>query len=682
MFTAQITASVLTKYHYKSLPLDDAMSEKTFDRYLKGLDGGKLYFTQSDVDDFATYRTRLDDAILQRDLSAPFAIFNRYQQRAFKRYTFARKLLKGGFDFSQKESYQYRRDKAPWESSEAELNEVWRKLVKASWLQLKIAGKDDKAIADILDKRYANSLKRLAQTTSNDAFQGFLNAYTMAVEPHTSYFGPRAAEDFDIAMRLSLTGIGATLKENNNFITIHELVPGGPAALSGQLHAGDRILGVAQGASSAMTDIIGWRVDDAVTLIRGPADSTVVLDILPANAGPAGKHLQVAMVRKKITLEEQAAQKSIQEVTDGDVKRRIGVIRLPSFYDDSASRRTGKAEFKSTSRDVARLLGELKAEKVDAVLMDLRNNGGGSLPEAVALTGLFVGKGPVLQVRNAEGAIEVLNNTENDQVWDGPVGVLVNRGSASASEIFAAAIQDYGRGLVIGEPSFGKGTVQTVSSLDEMARIKAGKLGQLHFTIAQFFRINGGTTQLRGVTPDLSFPTLQNVQDFGEASYDNALPWMQIPQASYVPSDALTPVKSQLQVRSEARINADKGFQCRMQGFADYEQQYQKNLLTLNEAERRHEQATQEARAAACDLRKDALQKASAGKRKPLRDDGLMDNERDTATQLAEEKALKEAKDILLDEAAHILSDEVGLAKRPSTLAAQRPTGAAVGAVQ
>ena len=359
------------------------------------------------------------------------------------------------------------------------MRELWRKRVKNDWLRLKLAGKDDKSIVEILDKRYDNFLKRIGRVKSADAFQTFMNAYTMAIEPHTNYMGPRAAEEFDISMRLSLVGIGAVLAEMDDYTTIRELVPGGPASLSGQLKIGDRIVGVAQGEGGVMTDVLGWRLDDTVALIRGAPDSVVLLDVLPADAGPDGKHKLVSLIRKTISLEEQAAKASVHSIMDGKATRRIGVISLPSFYEDFAARQKGVQDYKSATRDVARLLDELKKEKVDSVLIDLRNNGGGSLAEAVELTGLFIDKGPVVQQRNASGEISVESDTQAGVAWDGPLGVLINRGSASASEIFAAAIQDYGRGLIIGEPSFGKGTVQSMIDLDQVAKNSKPQFGEL-----------------------------------------------------------------------------------------------------------------------------------------------------------------------------------------------------------
>ncbi|MEO7726422.1 MAG: carboxy terminal-processing peptidase [Burkholderiales bacterium] len=676
---AHLVAEVLAGYHYKPAPLDDAMSEKIFDRYLKSLDPEKLFFVQSDIDRLTGIRTKLDDAIVGEDLTAPFAIFNLYAQRVFERYSYARTLLKHGFDFGPKETYQLERAKEPWPKTDMEMRELWRKRVKNDWLRLKLAGRDDKNIVDTLDKRYDQFLKHSGRVKSEDVFQIFMNAYTTAIEPHTNYLGPRAAEEFDISMRLSLAGIGAVLAEKDDYTTIRELVAGGPAALSGQLQIGDRIVGVSQSEGGVVTDVMGWRMDDTVALIRGMPDSPVVLDVLPASAGPDGKHRSVLLIRKRITLEQQAASKSIRSVTDGATTRRVGVIALPVFYEDFEARQKGSPDFKSATRDVARLLGELKAEKVDAVLLDLRNNGGGSLAEAIRLTGLFVGKGPVVQQRDAKGAITVSGNPTSGIAWGGPLGVLINRGSASASEIFAAAIQDYGRGLVIGEPSFGKGTVQTLVNLDQIARNSKPQFGELKMTIAQFFRINGGTTQLRGVTPDFIFPTAADASDFGEASFDNALPWMQVKAADYAPAGDLKSLQSILLTRNEAREKKDKDFLCLQDAIAAFKRQRTKNQISLNEAERRQERQTEEIRLTSCEAQRDpgksanadASQEAVPGANKARRDDGLQPDERTLATELADEKARKNANDVLLNEAVHILGDEVGLMGFNASVAAR-----------
>lgn len=670
---AFLSAKVLSRYHYKHIALDDSLSSQIFDNYLKSLDGEKVIFLQADIDHVAYARTRLDDAILDKDLSIPFAMFNLSQQRITERFTYARSLLKKGFDFKIKESYQFSRKNAPWPKSEGELNDLWRKRVKNDWLRLKLAGKDNKSIVETLNKRYDNSLNSLSKVKSADVFQDFMNAYAMAIDPHTNYLGVRAARDFDISMRLSLIGIGASLYDRNEYTTIKELLAGGPATLSGKLKAGDRIVGVGQGENGPITEIMGWRIDDAVALIRGTEDSVVRLDVLPAEAGADGKHQLISLVRKKITLDKQAAKKSIIEVKDGGATRHIGVISLPGFYQDFAARKKGDKDFKSATRDVSRLLEELKKDKVDGVLVDLRNNGGGSLDEAIELTGLFIDKGPVVQQRDSDGNVSVESDTSAGIAWNGPLGVLINRASASASEIFAAAIQDYGRGVVIGETSFGKGTVQTVADIDQIAKNDKPEFGEIKMTIAQFFRINGGTTQLRGVTPDINLPSMTDADEFGESSFDNALPWTQIKAADYTPEGNLTSIVPMLIASHDKRVSHDKDFKYLQEDIAEFNKLRQKNLISLNEADRRKEREAQEAREKSREKTRgnNESDKASAEARShALQDDGMLSSERNLSADLAIENANKNAKDILLNEAAHVLSDEAGLLKTNARLAA------------
>jgi carboxyl-terminal processing protease len=668
---ARLAAELLTRHHYKPVPLDDALSEKIFERYLKLLDGEKRFFVQSDIDHLEAARTSFDDAIYTEYLGLPFAIFNLYTQRVVERFTYARSLLKNGFDFGKNEDYQYNREKAAWAKSEQEIAELWRTRVKNDWLRLKLAGKDDKAIIETLDNRYENSLQRVSRTKSEDAFQLFMNAYATTIEPHTNYMGSRAAEEFDISMRLSLVGIGAVLTQKDDYTLIRELVPGGPAQLSGQLKPGDRIMGVAQGKNGVIADILGWRLDDTVAKIRGEPDTIVLLDILPVDSGPDGKHKLVALTRKKITLERQAAKKSIIPVADGTTTRRIGVIALPAFYADFEAQGRGDPDFKSATRDVTRLLNELKTEKVDGVLMDLRNNGGGSLAEAVQLTGLFIGAGPVVQQRDARGAVTVARATNATVAWDGPLAVLINRSSASASEIFAAAIQDYGRGLVIGERSFGKGTVQTMVSLDQLVKNETPALGDLKMTIAQFFRVNGGTTQLRGVEPDINFPSFTDEENSGESSFDNALPWVKVQPADYASQGNPKALLPTLQKRHEARVKSVQDFQFLKEDVAEVSRLRKRTSISLNETERRRERDEQEGKLALRKKLRGADEKFSSS----AQDDGLQADERDLSNELAAEKARKDAKDILLDEAAHILSDQAGLLKPEARVAVgSKPT--------
>ncbi|MEO7432890.1 MAG: carboxy terminal-processing peptidase [Dokdonella sp.] len=710
----------LTRFHYKPTPLDDAMSEQIFKRYLDSLDGDKLFFTEADINRFAVYKDKLDDAIYDQDLAAPFAIFNLYEQRVAQRLAFARAELAKGFNFSSDESYQYDREKAPWAKDDAEVNDLWRKRIKNDWLRLKLANKPDKDIRETLDKRYANYLDRVRQLNSEDVFQTFMNAYASSIEPHTNYLGPRSAENFDIAMKLSLEGIGAVLQRDDDYTAIREVVPGGPAAMSGKIKVGDRVVGVGQGATGPIVDVVGWRLDDVVAKIRGTKDTIVRLEVLPAESGTDGKHEMISMTRKKVSIEEQAAKKSVIEIKGENHTRHVGVISLPTFYQDFDARRRGDKDYKSATRDVERLLGELKQEKVDGVIVDLRNNGGGSLAEATDLTGLFIDKGPVVQVRNANGQIESNDDTAAGMAWDGPLAVLVNRASASASEIFAAAIQDYGRGVIIGEPTFGKGTVQNLVDLDEVAHSEKPMFGEVKMTIAQFFRIDGGSTQLRGVTPDISFPLTVDAKDFGESSYDNALPWSSIPPATYAPVADLKPVVPTLLERHKERTDKSaewKGFESDL---ADMRKLRDEKTISLNEDVRRKERDEQEAKHKARDLTAGTATPASDPASKTVekvtadvnddasgkhtttdttkvvtgvaaagakatkdpaspQDDGLQPDERSVASDIKREKEQKAKPDVVLDEAAHIVADEVGLIRTDTKLAAiVLPHGAAV----
>jgi carboxyl-terminal processing protease len=647
---ANLSAQFLSRYAYKPVPLDDALSEKILDRYIKSLDPDRSFFLQADVDSFLTERTAIDDAIRSENLQVPFSIFDVYLQRVVDRVTYARALLGKGFDFAVQENLDLLRDDKPWPQTDAQADDLWRKRVKNDWLRLKLAGQKDATIRETLDKRYKNLLDRVYTYKSDDVFQSFMAAYTTSVDPHTDYFGASASADFDISMKLSLVGIGAVLQERDGYTTVRELVPGGPAQVSGKIAVGDRIVGVGQGTDGILKEIVGTRLDEVVQMIRGAKGTTVRLDILPVDAGGSDNHRVISLVRDKVSLEKQAAKKTIVPVEDGGVARKIGVITLPAFYEDFEARRKGDADYRSASRDVAKLLDELNEDGVDGVLIDLRNNGGGSLTEAIDLTGLFIGKGPVVQQRNTEGKVEVESDDRRKPLYAGPLGVLINRGSASASEIFAAAIQDYGRGVIIGEPSFGKGTVQTVIDLDDVARNSKPTFGQLKLTIAQFFRVDGGTTQLRGVTPDIALPSLSDPKTLGEASYDNALPWAEIKPARYKAKSEIKALLPQLQQRHEARVKNNGEFQAFAENAAELKAQREKAVVSLNEAERRQAMA-----AAARRLKNEGEDPAANG------DDGLQSNERSLSADVAIETARQNEKDVLRTEAAAIVADEAAL---------------------
>ena len=669
---ARLVAGLLSRsdYHYKPQPLDDALSQQIFDAFIDALDSERMFFLKSDMDRFDQYRTTFDDAIRDQQLAPAYDIFSIYLQRVAERTAYARALIAKDLDFTRKESFRFDRKDHPWEPSKLALDDAWRRRIKNDVLRLKLAGKEMPEIRKTLDKRYASFEARVRDLKSDDVFQSLMNAYAGSIEPHTAYMTPRTSENFNISMRLSLEGIGAVLQKDDEHTVIRSIVPGGPAAMSGKLEVGDRVVGVAQGEGGPFTDVIGWRIDDVVDLIRGPKGSVVRLDILPAKAGLDAPHEAVAIVRDKVKLEEQAAKSEVLEIGVGDDARRIGVITLPAFYQDFDARRRDEPDYRSATRDVRKLLDELQAQRVDGVVIDLRNNGGGSLNEAIELTGLFIEQGPVVQVRAAGGKVKIEEDRNPAVAWTGPVAVLVNRASASASEIFAAAIQDYGRGLVIGEPTFGKGTVQNLLDLDVFERGNdTPRYGQLKLTVAQFFRIDGGSTQHKGVVPDIQFPVTLDAEDYGESAYENALPWTQIRPAtfaSYGELDALTPM---LQARHEARAAQDKEFQWWAEDVAEYRKQRERTTLSLVEAERRAERDAEEARRAARKAEREAAGLADISDART--DDGLLASERELEEDLARQEAEKERPDVLLREAAAILADAIGLLDGDKALAAR-----------
>jgi len=549
-----IILKVMDRYHYKQHRLDDAMSSQILTRYLEALDPNKSFFTQQDVDTFSRYQERLDDALRRAELTPAFEIFKVYRQRVDQRSVYAVEQLDKSFDFKRDEKSLFDRSDPPWAQDNSTLDEVWRKRVKNDILTLQLTDKPEKEIKETLEKRYTGMQHRTRQLASNDVFQTFINAYTLSLEPHTAYMTPSRSENFDIGMRLSLEGIGAVLRNENEFTVVQSTVPGGPAGNSGDVHAGDRIIGVGQDAEGEIKDVIGWRLQDVVERIRGPKGTTVRLLILPEDEGLGGRSKIVKITRDKIKLEDQAAKKSIIEVG----AKRVGVIDLPAFYRDFQGFSSGKKDYRSTTRDVKRLIKELESDGIDGIVIDLRGNGGGSLAEATELTGLFIPSGPVVQVKHATGDLEIERDPDPAQVYSGPLAVLVDRHSASASEIFAGAIQDYQRGIIIGEPTFGKGTVQTLIDLGRFVRFGDNNLGRLRLTMAQFFRVNGGSTQFKGVVPDIVYPTGAEPDDQGERSLDNALPWASIAAADFS-AGKLSGLPKYRKLH-ETRIQSDSGF--------------------------------------------------------------------------------------------------------------------------
>ncbi len=589
-----IILRVIDRYHYRHLRLNDDMSSAMFDRYLEGLDPNHSYFTAKDIERFSVYRNKLDNSLLQARLDPAFEIFKVYRHRVDDRVAYALDLLERGFDFTIDEDYLYDRSEAGWVADRVELDEIWRKRVKNDFLGLRLSGKSDEEIKKTLTKRYEGVKRRTRQLGSNDIFQTFVNAYTVSLEPHTSYMSPRVSENFDISMRLSLEGIGAVLRSESEYTEIIRTVAGGPAKLSGKVNAGDRIVGVGQGDSGEMLDVIGWRLQDVVDKIRGPKGSVVRLRLLSEDAGPGDPTRDVVLVRNKIKLEDQAAKTSIVEGLDSMGPVRIGVIDIPAFYRDFRGHSEGKDDFRSTTRDVRELLKELQAEGVDGVVIDLRGNGGGSLIEATELTGLFIPEGPVVQVKDARGEVEVEQDPDPELVYAGPMAVLVDRNSASASEIFAGAIQDYQRGIIIGEPTFGKGTVQTLVDLGRFVREGGDQLGRLRLTMAQFFRVNGGSTQFKGVVPDITYPSASTAVDHGERGLDNALPWARIDAADYRPGGSVS--YARYRENHERRIQKDAGFKYLQGESALLREMRENKVVSLLESKRKKEWDAREAK--------------------------------------------------------------------------------------
>ena len=654
---ALITIRVMGKYHYKRHHLDDAMSGSILQRFIDTLDPNRSYFTEKDVTLFEIYADQLDDALRQAKLEPAFNIFKVFRHRLDERVDFALEQVQGEFDFTVDERYQFDRSEAPWAADREALDEIWRQRVKNDFLSLRLSGKSDEEIRETLTKRYEGVRRRTHQLASNDVFQSFLNAYTLSLEPHTAYMSPRVSENFDISMRLSLEGIGAVLRSSSEYTEVLRTVAGGPAAQSGEVNAGDRIVGVAQGDSGEMEDVVGWRLQDVVDKIRGPKGSVVRLRLLAEDLGAGGPTRDVKLVRNKIKLEDQAAKSSIIEGLDGMGPLRIGVIDLPAFYRDFAAQSRGEKNFRSTTRDVRRLLEELIAEGVDGVVIDLRQNGGGSLLEATELTGLFIPGGPVVQVKDASGDIEIERDSDPSMIYDGPLAVLVDRNSASASEIFAGAIQDYQRGIIVGEPTFGKGTVQTLIDLNRFVRSGDQKLGRLRMTMAQFFRVNGGSTQFRGVVPDIVFPSALDSDEHGERGLDNALPWASIQAADYDPR-GIVAIDSFRQAH-ERRVASDPGFEYLADEARLLAEMRERKDVSLLESERKAEWDQREAR------RKAEKARFRAAMGLPVKQE---EDEHDAATLSATGRLATNEDDdlnrIQLNEAARILADYVGAQRR------------------
>ena len=642
----EIITYLINSHHYRKKPIDNTLSSSMFDVYLDSLDPNHSFFLDEDIQNFSKYRYKLDDALLATDLEPAFDIFKIYRKRVKQRVNYAISELKNEIDFEIDEDYMFDRRELAWAKNIEELNEIWRKRVKNDMLNLLLSGKEETEIKDTLKKRYQRIYTSTFQLNSNDIFQSYVNAYTTSIEPHTSYFSPRNSENFDISMRLSLEGIGAVLRNKNDYTLIQKIVPGGPADLSKKLHAKDKIIGVGQGDNGEIIDVIGWRLDDVVELIRGPKGTVLRLEIIPGKSGVEDLSKVITLTRNKIKLEESASKSSVIDLPGLD--KKIGVIDIPTFYVDFAAQARGDSDFRSTSKDVRKLITVLNKEGVDGIIIDLRANGGGSLSESLALTGLFIEEGPVVQTKNSSGEIDINNDPDPSLFYAGPLAVLVDRNSASASEIFAGAIQDYQRGIIIGEQTFGKGTVQNIVDLNNFIKNPEEEHGKLKTTIAQFFRVSGGSNQNKGVIPDIIFPTAIDIEDYGERALDNALPWDQVKSANYIKVGLPENFYDKIRSLHEERVSSDKSFKLLLEQLKLVKESNDKKTISLKKSKRKTE------REKLLDMRhelENELRIAQGLEPLPERDDTLEIDE------FEEEDDKEKPHDILLQETARILND-------------------------
>ncbi len=624
----------LDKYHYKEFNIDNSLSDEILAAYIEALDPNRSYFYQKDINSFQIFRFKLDDAISKTELSPPFQMFRLYQARVEERVLFALDQLKTKYDFKIDEELIIDRSELDWAYSNHELNEIWRKRVKNDVLTLRLADKKPSEIKETLEKRYKGIAKRSEQIDAEDVYQLFINAFASTLEPHTNYLSPRTSENFEIRMSLSLEGIGALLRTDGEYTVVEKVILGGPADLSDLLHGSDRIVGIAQQSEKEFKDVVGWRLEEVVQLIRGAKGTNVKLQILPGDEGQAAKIKEIKITRDKIKLEEQAAKSEVINIEENNQNYKVGVIDVPTFYIDFAAYQRGEKDYRSTTRDVDKLLTDLKSEKIDALILDLRSNGGGSLTEATQLMGLFIDEGPIVQVQDSSGHIEVHRDRDSNISYHGPLVVLVDRFSASASEIVASAIQDYRRGIVVGETTFGKGTVQQLVDLNNFSSGDDAKLGQLKATIAQYFRIDGGSTQHQGVIPDIDFKTLFEDEEHGERALKNALPASSIAPIKHHIGDVDSQIINQTSELHSSRVKVNEKFNSLLEIFQlDYDVRNQKAVSLLESSRKDEYKRVEVTRTEYQELLKDTEENLNK-----LDDDD-------------------EFIDVLLDETAHIATD-------------------------
>lgn len=645
--TARLIARLLAHQHFRTMDIDDALSARVLDAYLEALDPDRYYFTQRDVEAFRAHADDLDDMLLDGDLAFPFAIHERLRARASERAEFARSVLADGLDFDTRATLDLDRRDEAWPADQQALDDLWRRRIKNDALTMLLADEDEAETMERLRDRYENVAENMARSDANDIFEAYMGAWARSFDPHTNYLSPRNSEEFDIQMQLSLEGIGAMLRTRRDYTEIVELVPGGPADQSGELSPGDRITGVAEG-DGEMVDIVGWRLRDVVERIRGPKESTVRLRILPDGESDSAR--TVTLERNEIALEEQAAQRRTIEVERDGSAYRVGVITIPTFYTDFQAAQRNEDDYRSTTRDVRRHLEALQSDGVDGVIVDLRGNSGGSLQEAVDMTGLFLPKGPIVQIRRSNGDTKVMRDGDGATTYQGPMAVMVDRQSASASEIFAGAMQDYGRALILGNQTFGKGTVQTMVDLDRFSNDPTTESGRLKMTIAKFYRITGSSTQQRGVEPDIALPSAVDPEDIGESATDNALPWDEIDPVAFNRVDDLSDALGPLRERHETRSAANAAFAALRDRLALAREARNRTEVSLNRSAReaRREERNRERLAAVNEHRE--LQGLE-----PL--ESVDELERD------------EEPDTLLDASAEIVADLVILREKPRVAA-------------
>ncbi|WP_353185482.1 carboxy terminal-processing peptidase [Parapedobacter lycopersici] len=654
---------------YKKVPLDDSISSIVFTNLIEAIDGGKNYLMQSDIDDFEQYRNALAKDFRDGDLSAAYHIFNVYMERYINRLEYALTQVDVPHDFSKDEAYVYNREKESWFTSEAEADEQWRKRVKYDLLNLRLSGtvtdSSETSNKETLRDRYKYLISVAKQTDTNEAFQVIMAALTDAIDPHTSYFNPYFAQRFNEEMANTFEGIGARLTMENEVVKVAEVIVGGPVYREKALQIDDRIIGVAQGEDGEFENIIGWKLDNAVSKIKGPKGTVVRLKVIPAGEELTAEPRIVSLTREKIVIEEESAKREIKEVVGDDGKTyRVGIISLPKFYIDFEAYRANDPNYKSTTRDVRLLLDTLKQEKVDAVLMDLRFNGGGSLQESIELTGLFIDNGPVVQVRDTRNRVEVNSDSEDGVAWDGPLGVIINRFSASASEIFAGAIQDYGRGIILGSQSYGKGTVQSAIDMsrvisptdrlllkakaDEGADFPAGapQFGQINITLAKFYRITGSSTQHKGVTPDVVFPSIYTADKYGESSEPSALPWDQINPTDFSPVADLSPLITTLESRHQSRMKASPSYKFLLEDIDLMHKRESETSVTLQEDKLKKEREESRAKSKEREATIHAIRSGA-----PLEPTAAASGNTDEV-------------DFILDESLAVMADYVGLGKQ------------------